>query len=480
MIGRFKRAAEVNDVAAAAGRARTTADEIVDACVEARVPATIVGNGAELPQFDHLVDARGVRAASRARRGSGRARRSASTACPTASWSRRRRRPRDVADARPRHDEQPRRARRRGRSPGVRVLDFTAFWAGPVRDRVAGGDGRRRDQGRGGAAARRHPVQRGGAPARRPALLREVGAVPRVATSASAASRSTSAIPTASRSRSSSSRASDVVVENFTPRVLEQFGLDYDDGARAAARRRDVAHARVRAHRPVARPSRLRADDGTAHRHGVGHRLRGRSADHPRRPRRSDGRHARRARDRRRARAPRPHRRGSARRGAARRGRDRGHRRAGDPLRDRRDAARTAAGAGGVYRCAGDDAWVAVDADARPDAAEDERAAWCATRDRRRRRRRAARRRRSRRGRWCPAYATLDDPQLRARGFFEPIEQPVRRHAGVPDVADAPVGRTAHATGPARRRRSASTPTRCCATSSASPTTSSRACAPST
>ena len=28
--------------------------------------------------------------------------------------------------------------------------------------------------------------------------------------------------------------ASDVVVENFTPRVLEQFGLDYDDRARAS------------------------------------------------------------------------------------------------------------------------------------------------------------------------------------------------------------------------------------------------------
>ena len=30
----------------------------------------------------------------------------------------------------------------------------------------------------------------------------------------------------------------DVVAENFTPQVLEQFGLDYDDGARAQARRR--------------------------------------------------------------------------------------------------------------------------------------------------------------------------------------------------------------------------------------------------
>ena len=33
-----------------------TADEVVAACVEARVPATIVGNGAELPRFEHVIE----------------------------------------------------------------------------------------------------------------------------------------------------------------------------------------------------------------------------------------------------------------------------------------------------------------------------------------------------------------------------------------------------------------------------------------
>ena len=36
-----------------------TAEEVLDACVAARVPAAIVGNGAELPRFDQLVE-RGV------------------------------------------------------------------------------------------------------------------------------------------------------------------------------------------------------------------------------------------------------------------------------------------------------------------------------------------------------------------------------------------------------------------------------------
>ena len=71
-----------------------------------------------------------------------------------------------------------------------------------VRDRVAVRDGRRRDQGRSGAAPRRHPVQRGRTPETGSALLREVGRCSTRATSASAASRSISATPTASRSRS--------------------------------------------------------------------------------------------------------------------------------------------------------------------------------------------------------------------------------------------------------------------------------------
>ena len=41
-----------------------------------------------------------------------------------------------------------------------------------------------------------------------------------------------------------------------------------------------------------------------------------------------------------------------------------------------------------------------------------------------------------------PGYATLDDPQMRARGFFEPIDNPLVGDAVLPDVAGAAVGRS--------------------------------------
>ncbi|MFM8971044.1 MAG: CaiB/BaiF CoA transferase family protein, partial [Actinomycetota bacterium] len=79
-------------------------------------------------------------------------------------------------------------------------------------------------------------------------------------------------------------------------------------------------------------------------------------------------------------------------------------------------------GSSGVYRCAGDDAWVAIDAASDPLAGE-ARAQWCATRtpaeaeaDARTAGLIAAA--------MVPGFATLDDPQLQARGFFERIDHP--------------------------------------------------------
>ena len=80
-------------------------------------------------------------------------------------------------------------------------------------------------------------------------------------------------------------------------------------------------------------------------------------------------------------------------------------------------------GAGGVYAALGDDAWVAVDVASDP-MPPDERAAWCATRDARGGRGRAARAQGVPAAAMVPGYATLDDPQMRARGFFEPIDHP--------------------------------------------------------
>ncbi len=73
-------------------------------------------------------------------------------------------------------------------------------------------------------------------------------------------------------------------------------------------------------------------------------------------------------------------------------------------------------GEGGVYRCAGDDAWIAIDR-ARDPMPCTERAAWCATRDRLDAQDEllavgipalAA----------VPGYAALEDAQLLARDYF--------------------------------------------------------------
>ena len=91
---------------------------------------------------------------------------------------------------------------------------------------------------------------------------------------------------------------SDVVVENFTPRVMDGFGLSYDE---VRELRPDVVYLRLPAFglvRPVARPSGLRPDDGAAHRDGLDDRVRRRPADHPGRLRRPRGRHPHRDRAR--------------------------------------------------------------------------------------------------------------------------------------------------------------------------------------
>ncbi|MDQ1533433.1 MAG: hypothetical protein QOF28_1194, partial [Actinomycetota bacterium] len=77
-------------------------------------------------------------------------------------------------------------------------------------------------------------------------------------------------------------------------------------------------------------------------------------------------------------------------------------------------------GEGGVYRCAGDDEWVSLDLDADPETRES-RAEWCADLTNEEA---AARLRAQGIAAWpvVAGHLTLDDPQLRARGFFEPLE----------------------------------------------------------
>ena len=91
-------------------------------------------------------------------------------------------------------------------------------------------------------------------------------------------------------------------------------------------------------------------------------------------------------------------------------------------------------GTPGVYRCKGDDAWVAVAVDRDPLPAA-EREAWCATRTPE-----AAVEALAASGipaaAMVPAFMTLDDPQLRAREFFEPVEHP---HVGTHEYPTWPM-----------------------------------------
>jgi crotonobetainyl-CoA:carnitine CoA-transferase CaiB-like acyl-CoA transferase len=77
-------------------------------------------------------------------------------------------------------------------------------------------------------------------------------------------------------------------------------------------------------------------------------------------------------------------------------------------------------GTAGAYQALGEDTWLAIDVNKDPMAPAD-RAEWCATRD-------PEAAAAELRGAGIPAtamvpgYLTLDDPQLRARGFFEAID----------------------------------------------------------
>ena len=336
MMGRGRRADEVNGIVQAWTRAHD-ADEVVAACVAARVPATIVGNGAELPRFEQLV-ARDVfvqqpgEAWVRPRapfRFHGVPDRALSAPAPAATpWPARR-------TARPSREPACGTATR-----GHQGARLHRLLGGSVRDRVAGRARCGRDQGRGRATPGRHPVQCCGPAAPRPVLLREVRAVPRVEPR-QARHHPRSRPPRRSRARQTARGTHRRARRELHAACARTVRAGLRDRARPATRHRHAAHPRVRPHRPVAGPAWVRADDGTAHGYGLGDRLLRWPADHPRRPGRPDGGHPRRAGARRRARAPRPHRRRSVARGPAGRGRDRGDRGAGDSLLDRRHVARS-------------------------------------------------------------------------------------------------------------------------------------------
>jgi crotonobetainyl-CoA:carnitine CoA-transferase CaiB-like acyl-CoA transferase len=414
MLGRGKRAAEVNAILQAWTRAHT-ADEIVEQCVAARVPATIVGNGAELPRFEQLV-ARDVfvrqpgapwirpRAPFRFHGVADRELRAPGIAA--APWPRRAPRTADAAAV----GERP--------LAGIRVLDFTAFWAGPFATAWLAALGadvvkveavQRPDGIRFSAAVRPrddpyfyeksglfHAVNLG-----KRGITLDLGHPDGLALAKRLVARS------------------DVLVENFTPRVLEQFGLGYET---VRAIRPDVVMLRIPAF-GLTGPWRDRPGFAQTMEQITGMAwVTGYEGGPPIIPGGvvdpMVGTHAALA-----VMAALAHRDATG---------------AGQLVEVALIEVATAVtaeqviahsndgtllgrrGDGGVYRCTGEDAWIAVDRARDPMSAAD-RAAWCATRTPA-----AAAAALIAEGipaaAMTPAYAALEDPQLRARNFFEAID----------------------------------------------------------
>jgi crotonobetainyl-CoA:carnitine CoA-transferase CaiB-like acyl-CoA transferase len=421
MVGRGKRAAEVNAIIRAWTRAHT-ADEIVAKCVEGRVPATVVGNGAELPYFEQL------------------AARDVFVPQPGEPWIRPRAPfrfhsladrelvapgPADRPWARGAGNDAPEAAGEGGAEAidgrlfaGLRIVDFTAFWAGPFATAwfaALGADVlkveavQRPDGIRFSAAARPHDDPRF---YEKSALFHAVNLGKRGITL-------DLGHPDGLALAKRLIARADVVVENFTPRVLEQFGLDYPV---VRDLRPDIVMMRLPAF-GLSGPWRDRPgfaqtmEQITGMAWATGYEggppiIPGGVVDP------LVGTHAALALV------------------AALEHRDRTG--AGQlvevPLVEVATAATAEQvirysidgelvgrrGAGGVYACEGEDAWVAVDRTRDP-LSSDARAAWCATRAPEV----CARELRAQgipAATVVPAFAALDDPQLRARQFFEPVD----------------------------------------------------------
>ncbi len=419
MIGRFRRAGEVVGALHAYTESHS-ADEIVAACVAARVPAAIVGNGAELPRNEHLL-ARNVfvrqpgEAWIRPRapfRFHGVADRElVAPAVATGRWAARSRPAPDSSAVLP------------GDRPlaGLKVLDFTAFWAGPAATAWLAAMGaevvkveavQRPDGIRFSAAVR---------PQDDPQFY-EKSALFHACNLSKRGITLDLGHPDGLAIAKRLAARSDIVAENFTPQVLERFGLDWET---------------VHALNPATIMARMPAfglDGPWRARGGFAQTMEqltgmawvtGYEGGPPIIPGGPVdpmvGAHAALAlvaalEDRRRT-------------GvgqlvevplvevATAVTAEQVIRYAIDgTLLERR-------GAGGVYRCLGDDAWVAIDRERDP-MTPDERAAWCAIRTADDAARDALAQGVAAAA-VVPGYATLDDAQMRARGFFEEIANPL-------------------------------------------------------
>jgi crotonobetainyl-CoA:carnitine CoA-transferase CaiB-like acyl-CoA transferase len=420
MIGRFMHAQEVNG-ALHAYTEQHAADEVVAACVEARVPAAIVGNGAELPRNEQLA-ARGVfvqqpdeqwirpRAPFRFHGIADRplaAPAEATGPWPEASVNHGKQRVTDVPGELP--------------LAGTTVLDFTAFWAGPFATAwlcAMGADVikveavQRPDGIRFSANIRPH----------QDAQFYEKSALFHASNLGKRGITLDLGHPDGLALAKRLVAKADIVAENFTPQVMERFGLDWNT---VAALNERAIYLRMPAF-GLDGPWRERGGFAQTMEQLTGMAwVTGYDGGPPIIPGGPVdpmvGTHAALA-----VVAALEHR---ARTGVGmlvevplvevatavtaeqviRYAID-------DTLLGRR-------GAGGVYQCAGDDQWVAIDRTRDP-MTPDDRAAWCASRPPEQ----AAKELLAQgvpAAAMVPGFATLDDPQMRARNFFEPVTHPL-------------------------------------------------------
>ena len=422
MLGRFRRAQEVNEMIRG-WTMQHTADEVVELCAEGRVPAAVVGNGQLLPSFAQLA----ARQAFVEQPGGGFLRPRAPFRFSAV--------PDRVMTPSPRLGEhtdaplpQPRSVSGAPGSVGPRpfagltVLDFTAFWSGPTAtawfsamgaDVIKVESVQRPDGIRFSAAVR---------PKDDPQYFEKSGLFHAANLGKRGITLDLGQPEGLALTRKLIER-SDVVCENFTPRVMDSFGLDYEA---MRAIRSDVIVLRLPAF-GLAGPWRDRPGFAQTMEQITGMAWRtGYEGGPPIIPGGfvdpAVGVHAATALV------------------AAIEHRDRtGEGQLVEMPMIEVAAAMTAEqvaeysaygellgrrGESGVYRCEGEgEQWVAVHRGS-DDLPPEERAAWCAERPPDQAAKElldagipAAP--------MVPAFRALDDPQLRARGFFEPVEHPL-------------------------------------------------------
>ena len=419
-LGRYMRAEEVHEILQGFTLQHTAA-EVVDACAAARVPAAVVGNGALLPGFDQPT-ARGTFVTQPGERWIRPRAPFRFSACADRSLT-----PPSNADFRALWGPWGhQRARKSGDGPGarpfegLRVVDFTAFWSGPYStawlcsmgaDVIKIESVQRPDGLRFNATIRAKDAPR----------FYEMSALWHSTNLGKRGITLDLGHPEGLALAKRLIETADVVTENFTPPVMEGFGLSYDD---VRALNPSVVMLRLPAF-GLDGPWRDRGGfaqtmeqiTGMAWRTGyeggppiipggvvdpmVGtHTALALVAALEYRARTGEGQLVEMA---------------MMEVAAAVTAEQVIDYSAHGVLHDRR-------GAHGVYACAGKDAWVAID-DTVDLMAAAERAEWCAGRSPD-----AAATELLAIGMPAaavvPAYATLDDPQLRARRFFQPLDHP--------------------------------------------------------